>query len=1031
MCGSNAVFRRRMNVAKAISCFAETTGIAIIGLAGRFPGAQSVEEFWCNLREGVESISFLSDADLEAAGIGPQRRRDSRYIRAAAAVQEIDLFDATFFEMSAREAQITDPQHRLFLECAWHALENAGCDPRRYPGNIGVFAGAGKNTYFLRNIYASDQSDETLDDYQVIIGSDNDYLATRVAFKLNLTGPAVSVQTACSTSLVAVHMACRSLQSGECDMALAGGVAVRVPQRAGYLYKESGTSSPDGHTRPFDVKARGGVFGSGLGVVVLKPLETAIADSDPIRAVIKGSAINNDGASKAGFTAPSATGQASAIRNALAAGGVDPWTISYVEAHGTGTLKGDPIEIEAIKLALGPGRNADSPCAIGSVKGNVGHLDAAAGITGLIKTVLALENEALPGTVNFEQPNPACGLEKGPFFVTSRLSGWHRGERPRRAGVTSLGFGGTNAHVVIEEAPAPAAHRPSSRRSHLLVISAKTGAALDRSTANLAAYLRNHPNVDIASVAFTLQTGRTEFAARRITVCESVADAVVALESLDPEKTQAALGVVAQRPLTFLLPGDGAPDANLLRQLFETEPAFRDAINLGRDEFNAKFGTDFQVDLLEADSQRKATGCRNTAFCTQSTLFLSSYAFAKLWRSWGVEPDSVIGSGVGEIVAGVIAGVISLGDAVRMVGERAKIIGESASGVGVAVALNEQDLRQLIGNRLEVAVANGPEQTIVCGPRQEVEAFKGRLTELQVSYETVDPSREDNSHMEPLVARYREMTAKVKFLPPEIDFISTATGKRATDDELTSPDYWADEARRMTRFSAAVETLAAAEDRIFLEVGIGQFLSKSVRPHQAVGGNHRIFSSYPSWPTQVPAAHFLLENLGRLWLAGQPVCWNALYGEQVPTRTQLPGYPFEKDRHWIERRAKSVHDVGGESPSLRHVVAETGSTPEVAETDYSAILPGSSVQREPPTSGSAIEKQVADLWRQMLGVEDFARDADFLELGGDSLVAVQMISRIRELFRVELPMSEFLRSPTVAAMAESIALLRAEAGHVS
>ena len=1020
-----------MNVAKAVSCFTSTPGIAIVGLAGRFPGAESIEEFWCNLRDGVESISFLSDADLEAAGVEAQRRRDHRYIRAAAPIPGIDLFDAGFFEMSAREAQLTDPQHRLLLECAWHALEDAGCDPRRYAGDIGVFAGAGRNTYFLRNIYGNEQVGETLEDYQVIIGSDNDYLATRIAFKLNLTGPAVTVQTACSTSLVAIHMACRSLLSGECDMAIAGGVSVRVPQKAGYLYKDSGTSSPDGHTRPFDTKARGGVFGSGVGVAVLKPLETAIADGDSIRAVIKGSAINNDGASKTGFTAPSAAGQATAIRNALAAGQVDPLTISYVEAHGTGTLKGDPIEIEAIKLALGVDRTSSTPCTIGSVKGNVGHLDAASGITGLIKTVLALENEALPGTVNFEQPNPACGLEASPFLVSSRLSTWKRGERPRRAGVTSLGFGGTNAHVIVEEAPLPALRRKSSRRAHLLVLSAKTGSALNRSMANLAAYLRKNPTVDLASVAFTLQTGRAEFAARGMVVCESVVDAVAALESLDPERIRVTLSSGGPRPLTFLFPGYGSHDAKILRRLYETEPAFRSAIDLGCEQFEAEFGLDVREPFLEADSEGNADAIRDTLFYSQSTLFLTCYALAQLWKSWGVEPESVVGYGVGEIVAGVVAGVIPLRDAVRMTGERSRIIQELPAGAMISVALSEEHVRPLIGNGLDIAAAHGPEQTIVSGSCQEVEVFKARLTDLHVPFDMLEARHGYQSRMmEPLIAPYRAMSATVKFRPPEIDFISTATGKRATRGELTSPYYWADEACTMIRFSQAVETLAASADRIFLEVGTGEILSKLIRSHPAVRKDHVVLSSSPSARMQGQDEPSALETLGRLWLVGQPVCWKGVYSEEQPRQISLPGYPFEKERHWIERSENSIHDTRPESPPPRTVIPEAAAISPIEEVNYPTVSSVASVKRQAPTSRSTIEEQVADLWRQMLGIKDFAMDSDFLELGGDSLVAVQMISRIRDLFSVELPMSEFLGSPTVAAMAESIARLRAQAGDI-
>ena len=1001
------------------ACSRDVSEIAIVGLAGRFPGADSLEEFWCNLRDGVESISFLSDADLEAAGIDAGLRRDPRYVRAAAAIRGIDLFDAPFFEMSAREAQMTDPQHRLFLECAWHALENAGCDPRRYAGTIGVFAGAGRNTYFLRNIFGNEEVGDTLDDYQVIIASDNDYLATRVAFKLHLTGPAVTIQTACSTSLVAVHMACRSLLGGECDIALAGGVSIRVPQQAGYLYKDSSTSSPDGHTRPFDVRARGGVFGSGVGVAVLKPLKTAIANGDRIRAVIKGSAINNDGGSKVGFTAPSASGQATAIRNALAAAGVDPLTINYVEAHGTGTSKGDPIEIAGIKLALGGGRTSETPCAIGSVKGNVGHLDAAAGITGLIKAVLALENEALPGTVNFEQPNPACGLEAGPFVVNSRLAAWKRGGRPRRAGVTSLGFGGTNAHVVVEEAPPSPVSPKSSRRWHLLVVSAKTVGALERSTANLAGYLRRNPQVDLANVAFTLQTGRAEFAVRRVAVCESVADAVAALESPDPERTKTTSSARSGRPLTFLFAGCGLPDPKSLRRLYDIEPAWRHTLDTACDQLTREVGSDYREAWLEAESASKGAAVRDERSDRQLTIFLTCYALAQLWKEWGVEPEAVAGYEIGEIVAGVVAGVIPLGDAVRMTLERSRTIQQLPSTMMVAVALGEKQVRPLLTDGLDLHAVHGPGQTIVSGTALQIEEFKHRLADLRVSFKSFDAPQGYHSHrIGPKIAGYRETTAAVKFRATEIRFVSAGTGQYATHDELISPDYWASEPSSTVDFSQVIETLAADEDRIFLEVGPNQFLSELVRLHPSISKNHIVLSS----SADVLDARSLLETLGQLWLAGQPVRWKQLYSDGQPARISLPPYPFERQRHWIEKRSGSEQGTNAGFPSQSKAGALARATPPPEEARLS---PFSANEQQFAVSGD-IGQQVADLWRQMLGIEQLPMDADFLEVGGDSLVAVQMIARIRDLFMVDLPMTEFLKSPTVIAMAESIARLQTQ-----
>ena len=1003
-------------------------GVAIVGMSGRFPGAGCIGDFWKNLRDGVESISALSDADLDEAGVAAHRRLDSRYVRCAAVLEGIEFFDATCFDMAAREAQITDPQHRLFLECAWHALEDAGCDPARYSDEIGVFAGAGRNTYFQHNISGDELFQETLDDYQIIIGSEDDYLATRVAFKLNLRGPAITVQTACSTSLVAVHMACRSLLNGECQMALAGGVSVRVPQRAGYLYKDSGMYSPDGHTRPFDSVACGTVFGSGVGVVVLKPLTAALADGDPIRAVICGSAVNNDGASKIGYTAPSAAGQATAIRKALAAGQIDPATIGYVEAHGTGTLKGDPIEIEAIKLALGAKRNSDTPCLIGSVKGNVGHLDAASGITGLIKTVLALEHEVLPGTVNFQQANAACGLDGGPFFVSSCSTPWRRRSRPRRAGVTSLGFGGTNVHVILEEAPHTSRSNPA-RPWHLLVISAKTQTALESSTQNHIRYLREHPHVDLASVAFTLQTGRAELPWRRMVVCESVSDAVAILESLDQSRVATAHCSEVRRPVTFLFPGHGSHEVNMTRGLYETEPVVRRSIDTCSELFKAGFNVDLrEIIFPAADRESEAAACLRKAFYIQSALFVTSYALAMLWKSWGVEPDSVVGYSIGEIVAGTVAGVISLPDAVRMTGERSEMMQGLPPGAMVAVALSEQDVRPLMGDSLDIGAINGPEHTTVAGSHEAMEPFKRTLDEQRIPYKAINvPHGYHSRMMDPIIGRYRKVAATVNFRFPEVDFFSTVSGARATGEELTNPDYWAREAREAIRFSPALEALAVTDSRIFLEVGPGQLLSKLVRSHPSISKRHAVFSSCPNPQQSIHEACFALWTLGRLWLAGQSVNWKGVYAGEEPARIPLPVYPFERQRYWIECQGKDEKAASAPPRApQRLALVDWGVTPIVEES--SSSIPLSRPTRQSLGPRNVLEEQIVDLWRQVLGIEEVDIRENFLELGGNSLMAVQLISRVRDIFEVDVPVGEFLRSPTVVTMADAIVLRQAQLG---
>ncbi|HST23140.1 MAG TPA: polyketide synthase, partial [Blastocatellia bacterium] len=466
--------------------------IAVVGMAGRFPGANSVDEFWNNLEAGVESISFFTDQELRDSGVPPSALSDPNYVKAKGVVNDVDLFDATFFGFNHREAQILDPQHRLFLECAWQAIESAGYDCESYDGRIGVYAGTSMNTYLL-SLYSNRDLMESFGPLQLLIASDKDFLATRVSYKLNLTGPSITIQTACSTSLVAVHLACQSLLNGECDMALAGGVSIRIPQKSGYLYQGGGIVSPDGHCRAFDAKANGTVGGDGVGLVLLKRLEDARADHDSIRAIIKGSAINNDGAMKAGFTAPSVTAQAVVIAEAQAMARADAETISYIEAHGTATTLGDPIEVAALREAFRTSTNRKGFCAIGSVKTNIGHLDAAAGVAGLIKVVKALEEKKLPPSLHFEHPNPKVDFKNSPFYVNNTLAEWESRNGPRRAGVSSFGMGGTNVHVVVEEAPNT--DTPDDARPYqLLLLSAKTDSALEAGTSNLCRYLNQTPS---------------------------------------------------------------------------------------------------------------------------------------------------------------------------------------------------------------------------------------------------------------------------------------------------------------------------------------------------------------------------------------------------------------------------------------------------------------------------------------------------------------------------------------------------------
>ncbi len=558
--------------------YQESLDIAVIGMAGRFPGAPNIEMFWRNLCDGVESIVHFSEQELERLGVGPSALRHPAFVKAGALLQDIDLFDATFFGYAPSEAALIDPQQRIFLECAWEALEQAGHTPETFDGMIGVYAGMSMSTYLLYNLLSNPALHDAEDSFQSMIGNDKDFVSTRVSYKLNLKGPSIDIQTGCSTSLVATHLACQSLLSYQCDMALAGGISVQVPQRTGYYYQPDGIASPDGHCRAFDAKAQGTIFGSGVGVVVLKRMAGAIADGDTIYAVIRGSAINNDGAHKLGFTAPSVEGQAEVIARAQAIADVEPETIGYIEAHGTGTALGDPIEVSALTKAFRAGTQAKNICAIGSVKTNIGHLDAAAGVAGLIKGVLAVNRGLLPPTLHFDQPNPQIDFADSPFYVNTELQNWTTNGGPRRAGISSFGIGGTNAHVIVEEAP-PLPPSSASRPWQLLVLSAKTSAALDTATANLTGYLQQNGELCLADVAYTLQVGRSRFAHRRAVVCQDREDALIALETRNRQRVFTSYQEPAERAAIFMFPGGGAQHVNMGHDLYQTEAVFREQLD--------------------------------------------------------------------------------------------------------------------------------------------------------------------------------------------------------------------------------------------------------------------------------------------------------------------------------------------------------------------------------------------------------------------------------------------------------------------
>ncbi len=898
------------------------SGIAIVGMAGRFPRARDLEAFWRNLRDGVDAISFFSDAELAAQGFTPEILAHPKLARGRGVLEDEAMFDADFFDVAPRQAELMDPQIRHFLECSWEALENAGYDPSRFPGQIGVYGGVTISSYLLYNLLSNPRLIQEAGSYQVAIATDRDFLTTQVSYKLNLRGPSLTVQTACSTSLVATHLACLALLAGECDMALAGGVSIKTPQVNAYVYEEGGLDSFEGHCRSFDAKADGSVYGGGVGIVVLKRLEDALADGDTVHAVILGSAINNDGSAKVGYTAPSIEGQSRAIAEAQSAAGVAPETIGYVECHGSGTMLGDPIEVAALTRAFASSERGF--CPIGSVKSSIGHLGAAAGVAGLIKAVLALEHREIPPSLHFEAPNPQIDFASSPFYVNSRLSGWPADRGPRRAGVSSFGLGGTNAHAVLEEAP-PLAPTDPGAPWQLLVLSARTETALEAATDRLAGWLERHPEADLADVAHTLQVGRRELAWRRTLVCRDAGEARTALAERDPRALRTAWTESGGRsPVAFLLPGVGDHYPGMARGLYDGEPVFRRELDRCLDLLRERSGEDLREVIFAEDragdraadggldlrrmlgrggEQSEASRKLSRTVFAQPAVFAIEYALARLLESWGVTPDALLGYSLGEYTAACLAGVFSLEDALTLVAERARWIEELPAGEMLAVALPEVEVRSRLDGELSVAATNGPQLTVVSGPPAAIASLAERLTAEGAVHRRLPTTHAFHSPMmEPLAERLTGLARTMRLSPPRIPCLSNVTGTWLRPEEATDPGYWARHLCGTVRFAEALEELWRQPSRVLLEVGPGQGLSALALQHPAARGERVAVPALPHAEERRPDAAFVAEALGRLWLAGVEIDWSGVHAGARRRRLPLPTYPFERRRFWVERK---------------------------------------------------------------------------------------------------------------------------------
>jgi len=991
---------------------AADTAIAIVGLAGRFPGASNITEFWENLKNGVDSITHFTDAQLAEAGIAPESLQNPDYVKARGVLKDADRFDAAFFGIPPKEADVLDPQHRLFLECASEALEDAGCDPETYTGTVGVWAGSSLNTYLLANLCGTRAGIEELvqsyqvGNYPILAGNDKDFLPTRVSYKLNLKGPSMSVGTGCSTSLVAVAQACQSLLAGQCHMALAGGVSVAFPQARGYLYQPGGMVSAVGACRAFDAEASGTVFGGGVGVVALKRLADAVADGDQIYAVIRGFGLTNDGSQKASYTAPSADGQAEAIFQAQSMAGFYADTISYVEAHGTATPLGDPIEVAGLTKAFRRTTDKIGFCVLGTVKPNVGHLEAASGVTGLIKTALALRHKRLPPTLHYQNPNPRLDLANSPFVVSAELTEWTAaGDHPRRAGVSSFGVGGTNAHVVLEEAPPVSVQAPQSEWQ-VLTLSARTVLALETATDNLARHLKAHPEIGLADAAFTLQTGRRAFAHRRIVVCRSADEAVHALETRDAGHVISQI-VPALPSMAFLFPGQGAQQVQMGRELYATQPVFRASIDECCTLLLPLLGLDLRETLYPAGEEELEDAAQtrlNRTGLAQPALFVFGYALAKLWISWGITPSAMLGHSVGEYVAACLAGVFRLKDALTVLAGRANLMQSLPPGAMLAVRQPASEVSRLLGKSLSVAAENSQSLCVVSGPILAVEALEAQLTHSGVACRRLPTSHAFHSAMmDPILDEFMEIVRSVPLSAPTLPFVSNVSGTWITDAEATDPRYWAAHLRASVRFADGVETLLADPNRLLLEVGPGVTLAPLVRQHPLKKASHEVFSSLDGGKLKLPPDAACLNTAGRLWLAGLPMNWNQIASGQDRRRVSLPTYPFERTHHWVEpvrsAAAPQSENISPQSENISPMSAPTITAPARTERLLEAVT---------------------NLLHEQSGIPaaSIAPNAAFLDLGFDSLFLTQASTAIGRKFGVKVTFRTLLEdAPTPAALA--------------
>lgn len=981
---------RQLSVSAAIEQTAQQRGgdIAVIGIAGRFPGANDTDELWELLKEGREGISFFEEARLDQH-IPQQKRKNQDYVKARGIINQADQFDAEFFNINPKLAELMDPQQRVFLEVAWEVLESTGHLPGIYHGKTGVFAGTGNNSYYRRNVLTNPDLVSNVGSFQVMSANEKDYLSTRTAYELNLNGPAVTILAACSTSLVAVTQAVESLRAGKCDLAIAGGVAITSPVKSGYLYKDGAMLSKDGHCRPFDAEAGGTTFSDGAGVVLLKPREAAERDGDYIYGVIKGIGLNNDGRSKGNFAAPSAKGQAGAIIQAIADAGISPTDIGYVEAHGTATYIGDPIEIEGLKMAFGQ-TDAKGYCGLGSVKSNVGHLTAAAGVAGLIKVMLALKHKQLPATINFKHLNPNIQLNNSPFYINSKLNDWHSNHK-RVAGISSFGVGGTNAHVIVEEANQSAGSSKSNRPLQLVVWSAKNETSLSAYAERLKAWADKNQNESLADVAYTLQTKRKHFNQRRFFVA---ADSKALSDQLLAQHNQIGQSIeIKYKRVAFIFPGQDSKYLHMCRELYDHEPVFKKAVDECAGLFLHEIGEDIREIIYPIGEDQRL----NETQYAQPALFTMSYAMAQLWLSWGIVPAVVTGHSIGELAAAYFAGVFSLTDAIKLVAARGKLIAQMPPGVMLAVRAHVDQLKPLLVGGISLAAVNGPKNCVLSGSEQAILAFAAQLETLGTPSVVMQAKHAFHSlALAGAAAQFNEVVKQITLNEPVLPLISTATGKRLTAKEAQDPNYWSNQIVQPVLFTDAVDSLIADGIQVMIEAGPNQTAS-SLIAQQASNANVLVLPSSFQPQRKVSAYLPLLTSLGKLWQHGIEPDWMAFYHYESRCKVILPTYAFDRKHCWVDPPIDNFEEtLANQKVKMMPVV----------ESDSKDTTP----MAQPAVAvKDAVAAEIKQLLQNGAGVSisDAQADMNFIDLGIDSLMMTQIRLTLQKHFRVNITFRQF------------------------